>query len=227
MCATGVSFAVLSRILKLAFSVLNEDKNFRLSPSRLFKRYQKIAEVKELEYHNEIREKNSFGTVCFDHHSMKQLSGKFLTKEHRLASVSLKFLTGLRENLTKSNQAQFNTLQSPSNARFMASAIQGLNCFLFRNELDWDSLEREQIKQRLPRFRLFLTLIYVRHWNRSSILFDAGINDLNFLKELEEYIILDDEISRIAMNALSRHLYYLSEELVILCLFSDKMSPND
>lgn len=400
MCATGVSFAVLSDVLKLGFSVVNEDKNFHLSMSHLFKRYQKLSESNELEYRNEIRNKTSFGTICFDHHSMKQLSAKFLTKQHRLVvlwhsnfedkllsvekmndktgrsqlqailtacetfnigshqivaatcdnentntgndmgtcvlleeellidllrlmcrhhiyeivlklvykflfsfgaqqptnlfytilidvwsqlkdqhfpfvgfdvddeermgfdpdqlsvydslkeiaiaelqnhsnhtfirddyeeitSVSLKFLTGIRKNLTKPNQVQFNTLQNPSNARFMASAIQGLNCFLFRNHLDWDSQERERIKENLSRFCLFLTLIYVRYWNRSSILFDTGINDLNFLKDLEQYAILDGAVSQVAMDGISRHLYYLSEELIVLCLFSDKISSNE
>lgn len=109
----------------------------------------------------------------------------------------------------------------------MASAIQGLNCFLFRNEIDWESPERERIKDKLPRFCLFLTLLYVRYWNRSSILFDAGINDLSFLKDLEEYAVLDEEVSRIAIEAFSRHLYYISEELIVLCLFSEKISPNE
>lgn len=400
MCATGVSFAVLSNVLKLGFSVVTEDKNFHLSTSHLFKRYQKLAESKELVYCNEIRNETSFGTICFDHHSMKQLGAKFLAKEHRLVvlwhsnfedkllsvekmgdktersqlqailtacetfnignhqivavtcdnentntgndmgtcvlleeewlidllrlmcrhhiyeivlklvykflfsfgaqqpinlfytilidvwpqlkdqhfpfigfdandeeemgfdpdqlfvyeslkeiaiadlqnhsnhrfirddyeeitNVSLKFLTGLRKNLIKSNQVQFNTLQNPSNARFMASAIQGLNCFLFRNQLDWDSQERERIKENLSRFCLFLTLIYVRYWNRSSILFDAGINDLNFLKDLEQYAILDGSVSQVAIDGLSRHLYYLSEELIVLCLFSDKISSSE
>lgn len=63
MCKTGVSFAMLSRILNLSFSVLNEDQNYYLSPTHLFKRYQKLAETKELEYQREIRAKRSFGTI--------------------------------------------------------------------------------------------------------------------------------------------------------------------
>lgn len=398
MCMTGVSFNVLSQILKLSYSVLGESENFHLSTSHLFKRYQKLMETKETEYNCEIRERGSFGTICFDHHSMKQLSGKFIAKEDRLVvlwhsdfedkllsidkiasksgrnqsnsilracenfnirdhqivavtcdnentntgnaigtcitiemellkdllramcrhhiheidvkgvykflfpsempinlfhsilseewpvlksnhfpfarfnaedeeimefdgeqtvvfmdlrdraildlqgqstnssvrddyqeitNVCLKFLTGESKILTKSNQVQFNALQNPSNARFMASSIQGLNCFLFRHHLDWNSPGREHILEQLPRFCLFLSLVYVRYWNRSNVLFDAGINDLNFLKELEEYGTIDRAVSDVAIETFSRHLYYLGEELIVLSLFSNRTSENE
>lgn len=398
MCKTGVSFNMLSKILKLGFTALGESDNFHLSPSHFFKRYQKMTEIKEVEYNQKIGDSTSFGTICFDHHSMKQLSGKFIGKEDRLAilwhsnsedklisidkivnksgrsqleailqacenfeidniqivavscdnenantgnetgtcvlleqalmkdllrsmcrhhiyeivlktvykklfpsttpsnlfhpilsemwselksnnfpfngfdvddeeilgldveqlevydnlkeraqvdllnhadnqfvrddykeikSACLKFLTGLRENLTKSNQVQFNALQNPSNARFMASSIQGLNCFLFRHQLNWDTPERENIRDELPRFCLFLALIYVRYWNRTNMLFNAGINDLKFMQDLEEFATIDQEISNLAIAALSRHLYYLSEEMIVLLLFSDKLSAAE
>lgn len=398
MCRTGTSFVALSKILKLGFSVFGEADNFHLSSSHLFKSYQRISETKAIAYESEIRTKASLGTICFDHHNMKQLSGKFIAREHRLAiiwhsnsadkllsidkienktaasqtsailrscqffdvekyvkavacdnentntgidngtcvrlenelqrnllrlmcrhhiheivvkdvyrylfssgaptnlfhpilaeawselksnnfrfdgfgeheedtyyfenenqartyenfkelalqqlgghcnhpfirddymeivKVSLKFLSGDREILTKANQVQFNALQNPSNARFMASSIQALKCYLFRHHLNWESNDREKIRDNLPRFCLFLALIYVRYWNRSSILFDAGFNDLNFLQELEKFSVLDQGISRVAIEAKNRHLYYLSEELVVLCLFSDKLSSNE
>lgn len=398
MCKIGISFASLSEVLKLAYSVVNEENNFHLSASHLFKSYQRISETKGITYEDEIRSKASIGSVCFDHHSMKQLSGKFMPKEHRLAivwhsnskdklisidkmrnktaasqaalilrsleffglenhavaavcdnertntgidngtcvvledlldryllrtmckhhiyeivvkdvygylfsssaptnlfhpilvekwselkqsdfpfigfgdeldedfvdldenqvetyeyfkeiavqqlethstqlflrddykeitKVSLKFLTSQRENLTKSNQTQFDGLQNPSNARFMATSIQALKCFLFRHHLNWDSNERMKISENLPRFCLFLSLMYVRYWNRSNIVFDAGINDLKFLQELEDYADLDHGTSHVAIEALSRHLYYLSEELIVLFLFSDKASISE
>lgn len=85
MCETGISFNVLSKILKLSYSVLGGAGNFKLSSSHLFKRYQRMAEGKEIEYRHEIQNKNSFGTLCFDHQNMKQVSGKFVAKEDRLA----------------------------------------------------------------------------------------------------------------------------------------------
>lgn len=164
--------------------------------------------------------------------ALQQLGGHcnhpFIRDDYmEIVKVSLKFLSGDREILTKANHVQFNALQNPSNARFMASSIQALKCYLFRHHLNWESNDREKIRDNFPRFCLFLALIYVRYWNRSSILFDAGFNDLNFLQELEKFSVLDQGISRVAIEAKSRHLYYLSEELVVLCLFSDKLSSNE
>lgn len=51
----------------------------------------------------------------------------FVRVDYReITSACHKFLTGGPKILTKSNQVQFNALQNPSNARFMASSIQGL-----------------------------------------------------------------------------------------------------
>lgn len=153
---------------------------------------------------------------------------KFTRDDYKeITNLCLKCLNGQRTNITKSNQTQFNTLQNPSHARFMSSAIQGIKCFLFRDQLDWESNERVEIIQILPNFCQFLSLIYVRYWNRSNILFDAGINDLTLLKDLETYVALDASVSNTAIDALSRHLYYLGEELIVLSLFSEKLSAEE
>lgn len=54
MTKTGVSFNILSDVLKLGFSIFGESQNYSLSPSHLFKRYQKIMLSKESTYQNEI-----------------------------------------------------------------------------------------------------------------------------------------------------------------------------
>lgn len=132
----------------------------------------------------------------------------FVRVDYReITSAFHKFLTGGPKILTKSNQVQFNALQNPSNARFMASSIQGLNCFLFHH-LDWESPERENILEELPRFCLFLCLVYVRYCKRSNILFDAGINYLKFLKNLEEHAVIGRAVSDVAIGIFPRHLYY-------------------
>lgn len=50
---------------------------------------------------------------------------------------------------------------------------------------------------------------------------------MRFLKELEEFAIIDQDVSNIAIKTFSRHLYYLSEESIVLCLFSEKMPANE
>lgn len=141
-----------------------------------------------------------------------------------VTEVALKFLRAGRK-ATKSNQVEFHALINPSNARFMATCIQGLECYLFRESLDWERPELQRIKENLEKFSMFVSMLYIRFWNRSSILFDAAVNDFNFIKEIESYKLIDPAVANVAMLAMKRHLYYMSEELIPLALFSEKI-PN-
>lgn len=66
-------------------------------------------------------------------------------------------------------------------------------------------------------------MLYVRYWNRSSILFDAAVNDFNFIKDIHSYKLIDPSVANVAILAMKRHLYYMSEELIPLALFSEKI----
>lgn len=142
-----------------------------------------------------------------------------------VTTLALAFF-GENQNLTKGNQVKFRTLIKPSNARFMASIIQGLECFLFRRSFDWLPEDKE-MRYNLMRFSAFASLIYIRYWDRCTNLFDAPSNDLNLLKALQIYKRFDEPIADAAMLALSRHLNHMSEELSPLALFSDKISLED
>lgn len=109
----------------------------------------------------------------------------------------------------------------------MATIIQSIELYLFRRNFDWDTQELQQFKHNLMRFATFTSLIYVRFWNRCSVLFDAPINDLNFLQELQTYMKFDEPVAKVAIDALNRHLHYMSEELAPLSLFSDKVSTQE
>lgn len=106
-----------------------------------------------------------------------------------------------------------------SNARWMARAIYVLKCFLFRYQLEF---EDEEIN-RLRRFSMFISAIYVRYWNWCPNVFNAPINDLQFLKDLENYREVDEELANLAIDVMSRHLTYLSDELVVLSIFSNQL----
>lgn len=140
--------------------------------------------------------------------------------------VALKFF-GHNQNPRKANEVKFRTIINPSMARFMAVAIQGLECYLFRRSINWSLPEREGLKYNIMRFATFVALIYIRYWNRSSVLFDAPFNDLCFLKELQLYKMFDAPVANVAISAFSRHLNYISEELTPLCLFSEKVPVDE
>lgn len=46
------------------------------------------------------------------------------------------------------------------------------------------------------------------------------------MKELYEYMKIDEEIASVSLAAHKRHLWYLSDERVVLELFSNKV-PNE
>lgn len=158
-------------------------------------------------------------------HELKlQSKSKCIRDDYKESNnVCLKFF-GVRQPKTKRNQVEFRALIEPSNARFMAALIQGLQCYLFRDSLDWESPERQKVRKNLDRFAAFVALVYIRFWNRCSILFDSTYNDLYFLQELQKFAQFDSGTARVAIAALNRHLYYMSEELAVLSLFSEKIS---
>lgn len=142
-----------------------------------------------------------------------------------VTSLALKFF-GEPQNRRKANEVKFRTLINPSHARFMATIIQGIELYLFREHFDWDSQELQQFKHNLTRFTTFVSLIYVRYWNTCPILFDAPINDLRFLQELQTYRAFDSTVADIAIAAFEKHLCYMGQELAPLSLFSDKVSSQ-
>lgn len=110
-----------------------------------------------------------------------------------------------------------------SNARWMARAIYVLKCYLFRDQLNIE----DPLLSRLRRFSLFISAVYVKYWNWSSNVFNSPSNDLHLLQELEKYSEVDSEISKICIKSHCRHLNYLSDELVVLCLFSNQVTDEE
>ena len=53
-----------------------------------------------------------------------------------------------------------------------------------------------------------------------------SFNDLELFKLLNQYSLIDPELAIAALAPLKRHLYYLTEELVVFSLFSNKLD-ND
>lgn len=135
-----------------------------------------------------------------------------------LTDLALKFLG--KSDITKKSFMVPGTI---SNARWMAKGQYVLKAFLLRHQLtiEEDSLDK------LRRFALFISLIYAKYWNYCTSIFDAPVNDLHMLQELEKYRIIDEEVANTALKAYSRHLWYLSDELVVLSLFSDHLVHDE
>lgn len=118
---------------------------------------------------------------------------------------------------------QFMVPGSVSKARWMGKAIYAIKIYLFRDQFDLN----EQFESQLLEFCLFVALVYCKYWNRSSIAFDAAVNDLSMLKDLEIFAYHNEDLANVVLESFQNHLWYLGEELVVLAVFSNKVSMED
>ena len=79
----------------------------------------------------------------------------------------------------------------------------------------------------LRRICLFITTIYACFWFSAPLTTEAPINDLLLLKVIENYCQVDSKVANVAKNKIKLQLWYLSEDLVALPLFSDKISVEE
>lgn len=150
--------------------------------------------------------------VITDHASSKNIREDYA----ELNDLVLKFF-GIRTS------KPFRVPGATHNARWMARIIYAIKTYLFRQHFEEDI----DFFYSLERFCLFAALIYTKHWNRCSNAVDAPHNDLQLMKELDSYREIDIEIANEALIAHKRHLWYFSDELVVLSLFSGKVLNQD
>lgn len=109
-------------------------------------------------------------------------------------------------------------------ARWIAKLLYAIKIFLFREEDGFKTTQRE--KSQLERFVKFGMLVYVKYWFEAPMAANAPWADLSLWKDMTTYEAIDPQISEVVKNALKSHLWYLSDELVGLSLFSDKVTNN-
>jgi len=51
----------------------------------------------------------------------------------------------------------------------------------------------------------------------------ALLNDIKFLRELKKYEEIDKNVSEVAINKFTNHLYYLTEECATFALFDESI----
>jgi hypothetical protein len=105
----------------------------------------------------------------------------------------------------------------------MSKLIYAIKIFLFRKQNSIFNLTKREETQ-LQWFVLFGALLYTKVWIEAPLAAEAPRNDLNFWLNLKKYEAIDSEISIAARMVLERHLWYLSDELVGLALFSTEVT---
>lgn len=97
-----------------------------------------------------------------------------------------------------------------------------MKMFMFRHQLNLPKGTATNLKN----ICFFICLIYIKHWMQCCVASNAPHNDLDFIKQLDRYSAVNKQISNLAMNKFTDHLWYLGSELVVLSLFSDKVSDS-
>ena len=115
-------------------------------------------------------------------------------------------------------------------ARWMAKLLYAIKMVLLGSIIQRD-LPKGQIFARgqlvkLKRFVLFTVFYYVPWWLTSPISSSAPKNDLLLIRSLEHYRTQDSTIGKAALNAFKNQLWYLTEELVCLALFSSTVDSS-
>ena len=109
-------------------------------------------------------------------------------------------------------------------ARWMAKLLYSIKIVLLQDKictLPPGTITTKQQSEKLSVFVTFACLIYSSWWNTCAKAVDAPWNDLKMYKKCLQYKTINATVSRSALAALSRHLWYLTTEMIPLALFSD------
>lgn len=115
---------------------------------------------------------------------------------------------------------------SVSSARWMAKVICELKIALYSTQLIALGMITANEAQVHRRLASFLLQYYVRQWLQCTDGTNAAPNDLALYKDLLKANKEHVTYANAMLNRLDAHLWFLSEELVVLCLFSTNLTDH-
>ena len=125
------------------------------------------------------------------------------------------------------NFGSFNRPVACHKARWMAKLLYAIKMVLLatkiREELPKGAVFASQQLKKLNRFVQFAIFCYFPWWTTAPVSSSAPSNDLLLLKSLYGYRKVEKVCADAAINAFSNHLWYLTEEFVMLGLFSSRV----
>jgi len=104
-------------------------------------------------------------------------------------------------------------------ARWMAKVLYAMKIWLFRQQFKLTAREEKGARD----LALFAVLVYLKAWITAPSAISAPLNDLQLMNQLLQYSTIHEAISVATSKKLSSHLWYLSQELVGLALFDDRV----
>ena len=163
-------------------------------------------------------------SLCRDYSLLKNLHrGDY--KE--LVSLTLLYLNADEDG----HEVKFQKPGALHKARWMSKLIYSIKIDLLSKQI-MDNLPKGSVfsvaqKPLIERFVQFVIFVYVPWWLTCPIAANAPKNDLNLLNSIVEYQDMDDVISCAALKCLKNHLWYLTQELTPLALFSDQVKDSE
>lgn len=157
-------------------------------------------------------------TITFANDMLKKHNSQQLREDYReFLELTLIFL-----GETPPHGIRFRVPGAFHHARWMSKMLYVLKLFIFRKQFPLDEFQSKACLE----FSLFAVFIYVKAWIQCPNTCDAPVNDLNLIRTISKYYPSESYIAKAAKTAISRHLWYLSEELVPLALFSELVHKN-
>ena len=155
---------------------------------------------------------------------VKLLGGKTQPQQDHIELIKLSLiLLGKSDVIAVDGMVHFSPPGAYHRACWMAKGIYCLKMFLFREQFKLTTAEQ----QALRRICLFTVTISVKAWFTAPNTCDAPLNDLCLLQTLESFAAVDCQLSDAAMKKMKSHLWYLSEDLIGLALFSDSVCSSE
>ena len=104
-------------------------------------------------------------------------------------------------------------------ARWMSKCIYFLKLFLLSDQFPQSQLSWQK-KKKVETMAIFIIFPYLQSWFTSPSLLGAAQNDLDLFKRLQKFSKIDKKITSATSSVLSRHPWYLTEELIPVSLFN-------
>ena len=102
-------------------------------------------------------------------------------------------------------------------ARWMSKAIYTLKVTLLLPQLTALPWCR---KKQLEKMTLYIVFVYLRSWFTAPLLYSAATADLELQQRMRKFSRVHKKLAEVGETVLQRHTWYLTEELLPLCLFS-------
>jgi len=104
----------------------------------------------------------------------------------------------------------------------MAKAIYSLKLYIFKDQFKLNSKEEKALKD----ICCFIVICYVQAWVSSPNAIEVRLNDILFLKKLEEYKVHNQRVADVALKKIINHLWYLNPECVTFSIFDDRVDNS-